>query len=76
MGIILLFYAVFVYFCMGHLVISVLMSSDQEHSENVWFVWSKTSYSGYKVKMSPMRDGRTTNKQGKIGLLSHWMLEG
>ena len=30
---------------MRHLVISVLISLDQELSENVWFVWSKTSYS-------------------------------
>ena len=34
---------VFVYLCMRHLVISVLISLDQELSENVWFVWSKTS---------------------------------
>ena len=34
---------VFVYLCMRHLVISVLISVDQELSENVWFVWSKTS---------------------------------
>ena len=37
---------VFVYLCMRHLVISVLISLDQELSENVWFVWSKTSQSG------------------------------
>ena len=41
-------YAVFVYLCMRHLIISVLISLDQELSENVWFVWSKTSYSGVK----------------------------
>ena len=34
---------VFVYLCMRHLEISVLISLDQELSENVWFVWSKTS---------------------------------
>ena len=36
---------VFVHLCMRHLVISVLISFDQKFSENVWFVWSKTSYS-------------------------------
>ena len=34
------------YFCMRHLVISVLISLDQELSQNIWFVWPKTSYSG------------------------------
>ena len=34
---------VFVYLCMRHLGISVLISSDLELSENIWFVWSKTS---------------------------------
>ena len=47
---------------------SVLISLDQELSENVWFVWLKTSYSGDVT----MRD----DKQGKIRLLSLWMLEG
>ena len=28
------------------MIISVLISLDQELSENVWFVWSKTSYCG------------------------------
>ena len=40
---------VFVYLCMRHLVISVLISLDQELSENIWFVWSKTSYCGENV---------------------------
>ena len=31
---------------MRHLIISALISLDQELSENIWFVWSKTSYSG------------------------------
>ena len=35
---------VFVYLCMKHFIMSVLISVDQELSENVWFVWSKTSY--------------------------------
>ena len=37
---------VFVYLSMRHLVISVLISWDQELSENVWFVWPKTSNCG------------------------------
>ena len=36
---------VFLYLCMRHLVISVLISLDQELSENIWFVWPKTFYS-------------------------------
>ena len=40
---------VFVYLCMRHLEISVLISLDQELSENIWFVWSKTSYCGENV---------------------------
>ena len=39
----------FVYLCIRHLVISVLISLDQELSENIWFVWPKTSYSGENV---------------------------
>merc|ERR1711895_69234 len=39
---------VFVYLCMRHLVISILISLNQELSENLWFVWSETSYSGDK----------------------------
>ena len=38
--------SVFVHLCMRHLVISVLISLDQVLSENIWFVWSKPSYSG------------------------------
>ena len=41
-----IFVFVFVYLCMRHLVISVLISLDQELSQNLWFVWFKTSYSG------------------------------
>ena len=37
---------------------SVLISLDQELSENVWFVWLKTSYSGDVT----MRDGRTDGR--------------
>ena len=53
---------VFVYLCMRHLVISVLISLDQELSENVWFVWSKTSYSG---DVTPVTD-RQTHRQWKV----------
>ena len=54
---------------MRHLVISVLISWDQELSENIWFVWPKTSYSGDVT----MRDGRTNEqRQGKIVLLGSW----
>ena len=38
---------VFVYLCMRHLGISVQISFDLELSENVWFVWSKTSLKWY-----------------------------
>ena len=38
---------VFVYLCMRHSVISVLISLDQKHSENMWFVWSKTTLQPY-----------------------------
>ena len=50
-----------------------MSAMDQELSENVWFVWSKhhTSYRGDVTT----RDGRTDG-QGKIMLLSLWMLEG
>ena len=41
---------VFVYLCMRHLVISVLISLDQELSENIWFVWSRTCYKGEKLR--------------------------
>ena len=53
---------VFVYLCMRHLVISVLRSLDQELSENIWFVWSKTSYCGENVgchACGRRTDGRT-----------------
>ena len=51
---------VFVYFCMRHLVITVLISLDQELSDNVWFVWSKTSDSGDKWRC---HDAGRTNKR-------------
>jgi len=50
---------------MRHLVISVLISWDQELSENIWFVWPKTSDSGDVT----MRDGRTTNEQQQVKIV-------
>ena len=38
------------YLCVRHLVISVLISLDQELSENIWFVWSRTCYKGGKLR--------------------------
>ena len=57
-------YALFVYLylCMRHLVISVLISLDQALSENIWFVWSKSSFSGAK-KGCDARGRRTTDGQ-------------
>ena len=57
----------------------MLLTHCQDHTltENIWFVWSRTSYSGDKWRCHRCgTDGRTTNKQGKIGLLSQWMLDG
>ena len=54
---------VFVYLCMRHLVISVLISLDQELSENIWFVWSTTCYKGGKLRChacDTRTDGRWT----------------
>ena len=50
---------VFVYLCIRHLAISVLISLDQVLSENIWFVWSKPSYSGDKWRC---HQGGTTNQ--------------
>ena len=62
---------VFVYLCMRHLVISVLISLDQELSENIWFVWSKTSYCGENVGCHAC--GRTTDGQRNVKIeLEFW----
>ena len=50
---------VFVYLCMRHFGISVQISLDLELSENIWFVWSKTSYCGENVGCHAC--GRTTD---------------
>ena len=50
----------------------------QDHilTENIWFVWSRTSYGGDKWRCYRCGTYRQTNKQGKIVLLSQWMLDG
>ena len=48
---------------MRYLVISVLISLDQELSENIWFVWSKTSYSG---DVTPVTDDGHTHTHWKV----------
>ena len=60
---------VFVYLCMRHLVISVLISLDQELSENIWVVWSKTLYSGEKLDVTPVEDGRRTKCEDRDRIL-------
>ena len=62
---------VFVYLCMRHLVISVLISLDQVLSENIWFVWSKPSYSGDKWRCHRCETGRwqTTSEDRATQLL-------
>ena len=54
---------VFVYLSMRHLIISVLISLDQELSENICFVWFKTSYIGDVTDAG--------QRQGKIVLLKY-----
>merc|ERR1712212_500546 len=53
---------VFVYLCMRHLEMSVLISLDQELSENVWFIWSKTSNSGDVTMRDDERRRRRTRE--------------
>ena len=58
----------------------MLLTHCQDHilTENVWILWSRTSYSGGKWRCYRCgTDVRTTtNEQGKIELLSQWMLDG
>ena len=63
---------VFVYLQVRHPGTLFLRSWYHHLSENIWFVWSKTSYSGDKRRC--YQAGRQTNKrqQWKIGLLSLW----
>ena len=63
---------VFVYLCIRHLVISVLISLDQALSENIWFVWSKSSFSGDKKGCDARgrrTDGRTTECEDRARIL-------
>ena len=52
---------------MRHLVISVLISWDQELSENIWFVWLRTSHSGDVTDAG--RDKQTTSEDRATQLL-------
>ena len=64
--------SVFVYLCMRHMVISVLISLDQVPSENIWFVWSKSSFSGDKKGCDARgrrTDGRTTECEDRARIL-------
>ena len=57
----------------------MLLTHCQDHilAENIWFVWSRTADSGDKWRCYRCGTyGRQTNEQGKIGLLSQWMLDG
>ena len=47
------------YLSVRHLVISVLISWEQELSENIWFVWPKNQI----VEMLPMRDKQRTKSE-------------
>ena len=62
---------VFMYLQVRHPGTLFLRSLYHHLSENIWFVWSKTSYSGDKRRC--YQAGRTTNdEQWKIVLLSLW----
>ena len=50
---------------MRHLVISVLIFLGQELSENVWFVWSKSSFSAVEISGNVIEVGRTENNHNK-----------
>ena len=55
----------------GWVVSGSVDSGCHELSENVWFVWSKASYSGDKWRCYRCGTGRTYG-QVNIGLLSFW----
>ena len=61
---------VFVYLQVRHPGTLFLRSLYHHLSENIWFVWSKTSYSGDKRRC--YQAGQTNDKQWNIGLLSLW----
>ena len=54
----------------------MMMTRCQDHisTENIWFVWSKTSYSGESGDVTDA--GQTNDEQGKIGLSANGLLEG
>ena len=53
-----------------------MLCQDHIPTENIWVVWSETSYSGDKMRCynAGRTDGRT-NEQLKTELLSQWKLE-
>ena len=55
----------------------MLLTHCQDHilTENIWFVWSRTSYRGDKGRCHRCGTDGRTNEQGKIELLSQWMLD-
>ena len=69
---------VFVYLQVRHSKTLFLRSLYHHLSENIWFVWSKTSYSGdrrrcHQAGRTNKRTNEQTNKQQwKIELLSLW----
>ena len=51
------------------MVSGLVDSGNHKLSENILFVWSKTSYSGDKWRCHRCGTGRTNKQQVKIGLL-------
>ena len=54
---------------------NMMLTRCQDHilAENIWFVWSKTSYCGDKWRC--YRCGTNKQRTLKIELLSQWMIE-
>ena len=63
---------VFVYLQVRHPGTLFLRSLYHHLSENIWFVWSKTSYSGDKRRCYQAGQTNERRQQWKIGLLSLW----
>ena len=55
--------------------LNIKLTCCQDHmlTENIWFVWSETSYSGDEWRCHGC--GTTNNRIVKIELLSQWKLE-
>ena len=68
---------VFVYLQVRHPGTLFLRSLYHHLSENIWFVWSKTSYSGDKRRCHGCgtNERQTNDRHLKIELLSQWKLE-